>query len=94
VTSAIARYEDSQRLNPRPMLPLQKRTDLRSCPVRLGHGPSTQYRDAPLSRYAMAEAASNDRAAFVAEMSEMLGPYSEGAVLRFPMESHVLEARR
>jgi len=50
-------------------------------------------RGAPSSRFALTKVASGDRAAFVAEVSEILRPYLEGAALRFPMESHVLEAR-
>lgn len=51
-------------------------------------------RGAPSSRFALAKVASDDRAAFVAEVSDLLRPYSEGAALRFPMESYVLEAHR
>lgn len=50
-------------------------------------------RGAPSSRFALAKVAPDDRAAFVSEVSEILGPYAEGGALRFPMESYVLEAR-
>lgn len=50
-------------------------------------------RGGPSSRFALAKVAPADRAAFIAEVSELLSPYFDGAALRFPMESHVLEAR-
>ena len=49
---------------------------------------------APSSRFALEQVPSEDWPGFIADVADMLAQWDGGAGLVFPMESHVLEARR